>query len=191
MYLIIKQFYIFVFILLNFSAFSQQEQDENFNQLEFGFVYATAEANYYGLFGKYSFPITKKKNHFRIGVSFTSYFDFVGESEPNAELTNDVDMRLIPAVFIGYNFRLNKFNFSLEVPVGTSIAITKGTLENTNIGFTRSYSNKDIFWHFGGSAVIRYAINKKNEIGLYVFVPLLKDIAWSLPPFGIGWMINL
>lgn len=35
-----------------------------------------------------------------------------------------------------------------EVPVGTSIAITKGTLINERVGFKRDYSNTELFWHY-------------------------------------------
>ena len=200
MYLTIKQIHQFTrnilfsicFLGINPVAFTQESDRydldlKNSPNLETGILFASSEAEYYGAYFKFAYPLQHTKHYFSIGASFTSYFDFSGESEPMAELVNDVDMRLIPAFYPAYNFHFKNFSYSIEMPIGTSIAITKGKLINEKIGFEQTYSNTELFLHFGLGATAKYVLNRKHSIGIYGFYPLVKDAAWTLPSIGIGW----
>lgn len=90
-----------------------------------------------------------------------------------------MDMRIIPAVHLGYSLNFKKLQLNFEVPVGTSIALTKGTLLNERMGFKRNYSNTELFWHYGLAFSPKYRLNKNNQIGLYGFLPLVSDKASS------------
>ena len=162
-----------------------QETRQNYNEFEVGGAVAGAEAFYYGVYSKYNIALTKSKHYLKAGVGLTMYFDFKGESTSQAKLKDDVDMRIIPYFYIGYNFNFNRFDVSLELPIGTSIAITKGTLVNERIGFERTYSNTEYLWHYGLALSTKYSIDNKNKIGLYGFIPMIKDIAWTSPMIGI------
>ena len=192
MYLITRAIIFSLFLFSGLFAFSQEKTSAlNFNELEIGVAAANAEAFYFGIYGKYSIPLTQKKHHFRTGVSLTTYADFKGESTDQAYLNNDVDMRLIPAVYIGYNFRFRRLGFALEIPFGTSIAITKGILVNERIGFERKYSNTEILWHYGIALTMNFKLNGGNKLDIHGFMPLVKDIAWSSPLIGVGWIKSI
>ena len=186
MYLIIRNIGVVLFFCLANTNLAQETQ-QNFNEFEVGGAIAGAEALYYGMYSRYNIALTQTKHYFKAGVGLTVYFDFKGESTSQAKLKNDVDMRIIPHFYLGYNFNIKRFDVSLELPIGTSIAITKGTLVNERIGFERTYSNTEYLWHYGLALSTKYRINNKNKIGLYGFAPLVKDYAWSSPLVGIGW----
>ena len=169
------------------SIASAQDTTTNNKSIEFGFIVAGNEALYYGGYGKFSMPLSQKKHYFTLGASLTSYFDFKGESTSEAYLKNDVDMRILPNLIAGYSLNFNKFEFNFEIPIGLSIAITKGTLVNEKIGFERDYSNNEVFFNYGLAFTPKYRINEKNLIGLYAFLPLIEDKAQSGYQFGISW----
>ncbi|MEM8523386.1 MAG: hypothetical protein AAGG68_02025 [Bacteroidota bacterium] len=171
-----------------FSLFAMLAKGQN-NAPEFetGIAAAGSEAFYLGGYSKYRTPISQGKNYFSFGIGMTYYFDFKGESYEKSYLKNDVDVRLIPNVFIAYDVNVKDFNFAIEVPIGASIAITKGTLVNERVNFERSYSNTEILPYFGLGLSARYRLNDYNKIGLYGFLDILKDNAWSPPMTGIGW----
>lgn len=193
MYLTIKKtITIIVFLCLVKTTVAQEDSlSQNNRELEVGVAIAGSEALYYGVYSKYDFALTQSKHYLKAGVGLTAYFDFKGESTSQAKLKNDVDMRIIPYIYLGYNFNFKRFNVSLEIPVGTSIAITKGKLINERIGFERSYSNTEYLWHYGIALSAKYRLNDKNKIGFYAVVPLVKDVAWSSPMVGIGWTRKL
>lgn len=192
MYLIIRNVLTLMFLcLLNASFAQEQEVRQNGDEFEIGGIVADGEAFYYGVYSKYDIAITQSKHYLKAGIGLTMYFDFKGETTSQVKLKDDVDMRIISYFYIGYNFTFNRFNVSLELPIGTSIAITEGTLVNERIGFEQSYSNTEYFWHYGVALSTKYGINDKNKIGLYGSLPLVKDIAWSSPMIGIGWTRKL
>lgn len=160
---------------------------KNSNSVEIGLIVAGNEAIYYGGHGKFTMPLTQNTNYFTLGVSLTSYFDFKGESSSEAYLKNDVDMRILPNLIAGYSLNFKKFQFNLEIPVGLSIAVTKGTLVNEKIGFERDYSNKEVFFNYGIALAPKYSVNEKNLIGLHGFLPLVSDKAQSGFQFGLNW----
>lgn len=169
-------------------AFAQnQSEPVNHNALEMGIHVAGDETLFYGANAKYLMPLSQKKHHPTLSLSMTAYFDLKGESEAGAYLKKDVDMRIIPALHLGYSLNLKKVQLNFEIPVGTSIAITKGTLINERMGFDRVYSNTEFLWHYGLAFSPKYRLNKENQIGLNVFLPLVPDKAWSGYLFGIGW----
>ena len=186
MYLAIRKITIIYLYLAVNTLYSQNEKINN-NSLEIGVIAAGDEALYYGGYSKYSMPLSQNKHHFTLSLSLTAYFDFKGESEPEAYLKNDIDMRLIPTMNIGYSLNFNKIQLNFEVPIGFSFAITKGTLVNERIGFERDFSNKETFFNYGFSFSPKYKINSSNSIGLYGFLPLINDKAQSGYQFGIGW----
>ena len=145
------------------------------------------ESLYYGGYSKFIVPLSNKTNHFTISFALTAYFDFKGESEPNAYLVDDIDMRLIPTFNFGYSLNFNKVQLNFEVPIGLSYAHTKGTLVNEIIGFERDYSNNEVFFNYGFSFSPKYKINNSNSIGLTTFLPFIKDKAQSGHQIGIGW----
>ena len=162
-------------------------QKTNNNSLEVGVLGAGDESLYYGGYSKFIVPLSDKTNHFTISFALTAYFDFKGESEPDAYLVDDIDMRLIPTVNFGYSLNFNKVQLNFEVPVGLSYAHTKGTLVNERIGFERDYSNNEVFFNYGFSFSPKYKINNSNSIGLTTFLPFIKDKAQSGYQIGIGW----
>jgi len=190
MYSIIRNLVVLFFLCLANTTFAQKSPQNN-SEFEVGGAIAGAEALYYGFYSRYSVPITKTNHYLKAGIGLTAYFDFKGESTNQAYLKDDIDMRIIPYFYLGYNFTFNRFDVSLELPIGTSIAITKGTLVNENIGFERTYSNAEFLWHYGLALSTKYSINNKNKVGLYGFMPLVKDLAWTSPMTGIGWTIKL
>ena len=190
MYLVIRKSIIVICILLYCNSVFSQNKRINNNSVEAGLVVAGDEAIYYGAYGKYSMPLSQNKHHFTLGFSFVAYFDFKGESEPVAYLKNDVDMRLLPSIGLGYSLNFNRFQFNFEIPVGASIAITKGILVNERAGFEREYSNQEVFLNYGVLFAPKYKINNTNSIGVYGFLPLLDDKAQSGYQFGIGWTKN-
>ncbi len=162
---------------------------KNSNSLEIGFVLAGQETTYYGAYGKFTMPLAQNQHYFTLGASLNSYFDLKGESTSEAYLKNDVDLRILPNFVVGYSLNFNKFQFNLEIPVGLSIAITKGTIVNEKIGFERDYSNKEVFLNYGIVLDPKYSVNEKNLIGLYGFLPLVLDKAQSGYQFGISWIM--
>ena len=162
-------------------------QKTNNNSLEVGVLGAGDESLYYGGYSKFIVPLSDKTNHFTISFALTAYFDFKGESEPDAYLVDDIDMRLIPTVNFGYSLNFNKVQLNFEVPVGLSYAHTKGTLVNERIGFERDYSNNEVFFNYGFSFSPKYKINNSNSIGITTFLPFIQDKAQSGYQIGIGW----
>ncbi|MBU2912359.1 hypothetical protein [Reichenbachiella agariperforans] len=188
MYLQIKTYSIFLALCtLVLSNVYAQKEIQNSNSIEIGFIVAGNETVYYGGYGEFTVPLSQRKNYFTLGASLTSYFDFKGESTSEAYLKNDVDMRVLPNLVAGYSLNFNKFQFNLEIPIGLSIAITKGTLVNEKIGFEREYSNKEIFFNYGIAFSPKYRINNTNQIGLNAFLSLVQDKAQSGYQFGINW----
>ncbi|CDF80274.1 conserved hypothetical protein [Formosa agariphila KMM 3901] len=162
-------------------------QKTNNSSLEVGVLGAGDESLYYGGYGKFIVPLSNRTSHFTISFTLTAYFDFKGESEPDAYLADDIDMRIIPTVNFGYSLNFNKVQLNFEVPVGLSYAHTKGTLINERIGFERDYSNNEVFFNYGFSFSPKYKINNSNSIGITTFLPLIKDKAQSGYQIGIGW----
>jgi len=165
-----------------------QDVDKNLIEFELGLATAGSEALYYGVYSKVNFPLSKAKNYFYGGFGLTVYADFVGEITSESKLENDIDLRIIPYVFLGYNFSVRRFDFALELPVGTSIAITKGKLVNTNVGFEREYSNTNFLLHNGLGISTKYKVTDKGKFGLYLFLPINNDDAWSPPMIGLSWI---
>ena len=161
-------------------------QKTNNNYLEIGVLGAGDESFYYGGYSKFIVPLSNKTNYFTISFALTAYFDFKGESEPNAYLVDDIDMRLIPTVNFGYSLNFNKVQLNFEVPIGLSYAHTKGAMVNETIGFERDYSNNEVFFNYGFSFSPKYKINSSNSIGLTTFLPFIKDKAQSGYQIGIG-----
>ena len=187
MYLAIKKSIIIICILFHGNTIFSQNERRNNNSFETGLLMAGDEAIYYGTYGKFRMPLSQTKHYFTLALSFTAYFDFKGESEPLAYLKNDVDMRLIPSIGLGYSFNLKKIQFNFEIPVGASFAITKGILVNERAGFERKYSNKEVFLNYGVIFSPKYRINTTNSIGVYGFLPLINDKAQSGYQIGLGW----
>jgi hypothetical protein len=184
MYSVIKTVVIIGLLFINNMLYAQKT---NNNSLELGVVGAGDESLYYGGYGKYIVPLSNRTNHFTLSFALTAYFDFKGESEPDAYLVNDIDMRILPTVNIGYSLNFNKVQLNFEVPIGVSFARTKGTLVNKRIGFERDYSNNEAFFTYGLSFSPKYKINNSNSIGLMGFLPLISDKAQSGYQVGIGW----
>lgn len=175
-------------ILTLFITFFASAQDKtNKKSIDLGLNIAGDETIFYGAYGKYTMPLSQKKHHFITGVSLTAYFDFKGESTDEAYLKDDVDMRIIPNLFLGYSLNFKKIKINLEIPIGASFAITKGTLVNEKMGFERDFSNKEVFLNYGAIINPKYQVNNRNYIGLYAFIPLIEDKAQSGYQFGIGW----
>ncbi|SIT11664.1 hypothetical protein SAMN05421766_11125 [Zobellia uliginosa] len=162
-------------------------QKTNKNSLEIGVLGAGDESLYYGGYSKLIVPLSNKTNHFTISFNLAAYFDFKGESEPDAYLVDDIDMRLIPTVNFGYSLNFKKVQLNFELPVGLSYAYTKGNLVNERIGFEEDYSNKEFFFNYGFSFSPKYKINNSNKIGFTTFLPFIKDKAQSGYQIGIGW----
>lgn len=177
-------------LLLWEAGFAQQEST-NHHVLELGAHVAGYETLFYGGSAKFIAPVTQHKHYPTLGLALTIYADLKGESEAGAFLKNDVDMRIIPAVLLGYSFNFRRMQFNVEVPIGSSIAITRGTLINERIGFKRAYSNTEVLWHYGLAFSPKIRLNQKNQLGLYGFLPLVPDKAWSGYLFGIGWTRTL
>lgn len=187
----LKSSFLVLFMLLTIIVNAQQLETKNPNSLEVGFNVAGDEALYYGAYSKFSMPLSQQKHHFTVGFSLTAVFDFKGESTSEAYLKNDIDMRILPSVHIGYALNFNKFQLNFDVPIGASIAVTKGTLVNDKIGFERSYSNSEVFFNYGLEFSPKYRINDKNLIGLRAFMPLINDKVQSAGYIvGIGWTTN-
>lgn len=190
MCLIIRNIWILSFVCFINTTFAQETRQNN-HEFEVGGAIAGAEAFYYGTYSKYHIALTQSKHYLIAGIGLTVYFDFKGESTSQAYLKNDVDMRIIPYFYIGYNFTFNRFDILIELPIGTSIAVTKGTLVNERIGFERTYSNTEYLWHYGLALSTKYSVNDNNKIGFYGFMPMVKDLAWTSPMIGIGWTRKL
>ena len=178
---------LYLFFLTEVRA--QQELD-NLKSLEIGVIIGGSETLFYGAFIKYNIPISQNRNFFYLAPTLTTYFDLKGESTSDAYLKNDVDMRIIPTINPGYSLNLGKFQLNLEIPLGASIAITKGTLVNERIGFQQSYSNTEVFFNYGFLFAPKFRLNQNKQIGLSAFLPLVKDKAQSGYQFGFGWTRN-
>ena len=176
--------------LLFLTKIYAQKEIHNHKSIEAGIIIGGSETLYYGAFMKYNIPLSQNRNFFYIAPSLTAYFDFKGESTSDAYLKNDVDMRIIPTINPGYSLNLGKFHINLEIPLGASIAITKGTLVNERIGFQQSYSNTEVFFNYGFLFAPKFRLNQNNQIGLSAFLPLVKDKAQSGYQFGFGWTRN-
>jgi hypothetical protein len=187
MYLRIRIIFLGAYILTCSNIYSQNIEQRNRNSIEIGLGVAGAETLFYGLYGKYSLPLSQMKHHFTFGLALNVFNDFKGESTNESFLKNDVDMRIIPSLNFGYSLNFKRFQLNLELPVGASVAITQGTLVNRRIGFERDYSNKEIFWYYGLSFLPKYRIDNNNQIGLFLFMPLASDKTQSGYQVGIGW----
>ena len=185
MYFQIKKTLLIFALFITSMAYAQDATNKK--TIDLGLNFAGDETIFYGGYGKFSIPLSQKKHHFITGVSLTTYFDFKGESTGESYLVDDIDMRIIPSIYLGYSFKFKKIKLNFEIPIGTSLAITKGTLVNEKIGFERDFSNKEIFLSYGVVINPKYKLNNKNYIGLYAFVPLIEDRAQSGYQFGIGW----
>jgi hypothetical protein len=174
-------------VLTGFTIYGQNEKKRNNNSVEIGFNLAGKETVFYGIYSKYSIPLSQRRHHPTMSLTLMIYNDFKGESTSEAYLINDIDMRIIPSLNLGYSVNFKKIQLNLEAQIGSSIAITQGTLVNQKIGFERDYSNKEVFWHYGLSFSPKYRINKLNQIGIFTFVPLVIDKAQSGYQLGIGW----
>lgn len=184
MFLTIKKT-ILVFCVLSFSMLCAQKV--NNKSIEIGAIVAGYEEFYYGGYTKFTMPLSQNKHHFTLALSLAAYFDFEGESEPEAYLKNDIDRRIIPTINFGYSLNFKRFQLNFEAPVGISFATTKGTLINDKIGFERDFYNKESFLNYGVSFLPKYRITKSNSVGLYVFFPLINDLAQSGYQMGINW----
>jgi|GEM_PF-1268229 len=195
MYSILRKYFLITLGLLPTLLFGQIEQIPPMEKvkmphnLHIGANIGGAEALYYGIQLKYGIPLMKTRHHLTALFSLTSYFNLRGEATEGSYLKNDVDMRLIPAMGLGYVLTFKKVRLMFEVPVGTSIAITKGILVNDRIGFERPYSNTDMLLHFGLGFSAKYRVKPRHMLGIYGFMPILKDRAWSPPFGGIGWTL--
>lgn len=182
---------IFTVLLIFHSAFiSAQDTGVNKNAFEAGLNIAGDETLFYGAYCKFIIPLSQKKHHFTTGASLTSYFDFKGESTDQAYLKNDIDMRVIPCLFLGYSLNFKKIQVNLEAPLGFSFALTKGTLVNERIGFEKDFYNKEVFLNYGIVINPKYKMNNDNYFGVYAFLPLIEDKAQSGYQFGFGWTIT-
>lgn len=191
MYSVIRIITIIGLLSISNTLYAQKtNNNNNNNSLEVGVLGAGDESLYYGGYSKFIVPLSNKINYFTISFALTAYFDFKGESEPNAYLVDDIDMRLIPTVNFGYSLNFNKVQLNFEVPIGLSYAHTRGTLVNERIGFERDYSNNEVFFNYGFSFSPKYKINNSNSIGLTTFLPFIKDKAQSGYQIGIGWTKN-
>jgi len=180
---------IFIFCLSANLLLGQDEMKKPI-ELELGIAGAGAEAGYLGLYSKVNYPLSHSKKYFYGGFGLTIYADFIGEIEARSKLRNDVDMRIIPNLFIAHNTTMKNFDVSVEIPIGISLAITKGTLVNTNVNFEREYSNTEVLWHYGLASSIKYKVSNKSKIGFYLFSSLVIDKAWSPPMIGLSWVKN-
>lgn len=188
MFLTIRRIVTIVFLLALHCSFAQNQSTFiSIKEVEIGGAFAGGESSYYGLYLKYSRSLSSSRHYPKAGFGLTAYADFKGESTDLAYLQNDIDMRLIAYLFVGYNFTFDRFDISLELPIGTSIAATKGTLVNERIGFEKEYSTTEHFWHYGLAFSTKFRLSKKNRIGIYGVKPIVKDVAWSPPMIGIGW----
>ena len=185
MYFQIKKTLLIFTLFITSIAYAQDTTNKK--TIDLGLNLAGDETIFYGAYGKFSIPLSQKKHHFITGGSLTAYCDFKGESNEGAVLKDDIDMRIIPSIFLGYSFNFKKIKLNFEIPIGASFAITKGTLVNERIGFERDFSNKEIFLSYGVAVNPKYKLNNKNYIGLYAFLPLIEDRAQSGYQFGIVW----
>jgi hypothetical protein len=190
MYSAIKIIMVSLCILSFEHAFAQSERSNN-NSIETGIHVAGDETLFYGANSKFIMPLSQKKHYPTLAHSLTISLDRKGESESRAYLKKAVDMRIMPALHLGYSLNFKNLQLNFEVPVGTSIAITKGTLINERVGFERDYSNTELFWHYGLAFSPKYRLNKANQIGLYGFLPLVPDKTSSGYLYGIGWTKSL
>jgi hypothetical protein len=177
---------IYLFTLLMTSIVAAQDIT-NEKAIDLGLNVAGDETIFFGAYGKFSMPLSQKKHHFITGVSLITYFDFKGESSEEAFLKDDIDMRIIPSIYLGYSLNFKKIQLNLEIPIGACFAITKGTLVNEKFGFERSFSNKEVFLNYGVVIHPKYQLNNQNYIGIYAFFPLIEDKAQSGYQYGIGW----
>lgn len=189
MYFKIRITIVLLLLLALFKVNAQQELRNN-KTIETGLIVAGRETLFYGVYGKCAIQLTQKKHFFYLAPSLVTYLDFKGESTSDAYLKNDVDMRIVPTINPGFSLNFGKFQFNFELPVGMSIAIAKGTLVNERIGFEQAYSNTEVFFNYGVLFAPKIRLNNKNQIGLYSFLPLIKDKAQSGYQFGIGWTIT-
>lgn len=182
-----RMVFILAVMLVSCTVFANDTQNGmTLGELEVGPAVAGEEALYFGFYSKYSVPLTRSLIYPYAGLGLTGYFDFIGP-EPQANLEDHVDMRVIPAAHLGLNLAIYRFDIRIEVPVGKSIAHTRGTLVNKRLGIKESYSTTEVFWHYGTAMSLRYRFDHQNGISLYGFYPLVEDVAHSSPTIGIGW----
>lgn len=177
-----------LFILTEIIA---QNKSNTNKSIEAGILVAGNETIFYGSYVKYNIPLSYNKNFFYIAPTITAYFDFKGESTSQAYLKNALDMRILLTINPSYSFNSGKFQINLEVPIGISVAITKGTLVNEKIGFQQDYSNREIFFNYGVQLSPKFRVDQKNLIGLSIFLPLVKDKAQSGYQLGLSWTRNI
>ena len=183
-----------IITLLHFLILTEiiaQNKSNTNKSIEAGFLVAGNETIFYGSYVKYNIPLSYNKNFFYIAPTITAYFDFKGESTSQAYLKNTLDMRILLTINPGYSFNSGKFQINLEVPIGISVAITKGTLVNQKIGFQQDYSNREIFFNYGVQLSPKFRVDQKNLIGLSTFLPLVKDKAQSGYQLGLNWTRNI
>jgi hypothetical protein len=183
-----------IITLLHFLILTEiiaQNKSNTNKSIEAGFLVAGNETIFYGSYVKYNIPLSYNKNFFYIAPTITAYFDFKGESTSQAYLKNALDMRILLTINPGYSFNSGKFQINLEVPIGISVAITKGTLVNEKIGFQQDYSNREIFFNYGVQLSPKFRVDQKNQIGLSAFLPLVKDKAQSGYQLGLSWTRNI
>lgn len=184
MYLKIRITIVFVLVLYKIHA---QHALHNNKSIETNFIVAGSETLFYGVSGKYIMPLSQNKHYFYIAPSIVTYFDFKGESTSDAYLKHDVDTRIVPTINPGFAINFRKLQVNFEVPLGASIAITKGTLVNDRLGFEQDYSTTEIFLNYGVLVAPKFRLNSLNQIGLHAFLPLIQDKAQSGYQFGVGW----
>jgi hypothetical protein len=177
-------------LLIVTEIIAQNKSNTN-KSIEAGFLVAGNETIFYGSYVKYNIPLSYNKNFFYIAPSITAYFDFKGESTSQAYLKNALDMRILLTINPGYSLNSGKFQINLEVPIGISVAITKGTLVNEKIDFQQDYSNREIFFNYGVQLSPKFRVDQKNLISLSAFLPLVKDKAQSGYQLGLGWTRNI
>lgn len=182
-------FFMLFGLMLNNSIAQQEHQNWSF--LEVGAIVAGDETIFYGGYGKFTKPFSQRKHYFFGGCALTAYADFSGESSKEAYLRNDFDARIIPTLSVGYALVFNRFQLSVEVPLGASFAITKGTLVNEKYDFERPYSNKEVFFNTGITVSPKFSISDRNRIGLHGFLPLIRDRAQAGFQFGVSWTRKL
>lgn len=183
-----------IITLLHFLILTEiiaQNKSNTNKSIEAGFLVAGNETIFYGSYVKYNIPLSYNKNFFYIAPTITAYFDFKGESTSQAYLKNALDMRILLTNNPGYSFNSGKFQINLEVPIGISVAITKGTLVNEKIDFREDYSNREIFFNYGLQLSPKFRVDQKNQIGLSAFLPLFKDKAQSGYQLGLSWTRNI
>lgn len=181
--------YICLILSLTFSLnLSAQSNNKIGLELDLGAVAGQGEVFYYGANTRVNATFRQWGNHYpTIGIGVQVYANFTGEIDAQTQLQNDVDMRIIPALYLGYGIIFNKFNIKFEIPVGVNITVTKGKLINEKIGFERNFNHSTVLPHVGAALHLQYQLHPKHRLGVFGFYPFTKDLAWSVPLGGLYW----